>query len=126
MLPALARELRDHRSRQASLDLRRVHADALVFVTSRGKPQSRRNALRALHAAGDKASLNGDGREPIGLHDLRHSYVANLLESGGSLAEAASLARHANARVTATVYAGLTESGRAAAAGKLAAAGFGR
>ncbi|TML65772.1 MAG: phage integrase family protein [Actinobacteria bacterium] len=106
--------------------MRRVHADALVFVTSRGKPQSRRNALRALHAAGDAAGLNGDGREPVGLHDLRHSYVANLLESGGSLAEAASLARHANARVTATIHAGLTEDGRAAATARLTATGFGR
>ena len=43
------------RSRLASKDLRRVHADALVFSTSRGKPQSRRNALRAVHAAGDAA-----------------------------------------------------------------------
>ena len=41
LLPALARELREHRSRLASKDLRRVHADALVFATSRGKPQSR-------------------------------------------------------------------------------------
>jgi hypothetical protein len=34
LLPALARELREHRSRIASKDLRRVHADALVFTTS--------------------------------------------------------------------------------------------
>lgn len=96
-----------------------------MFQTARGRPQSRRNALRALHTAGDSLGLNGDGREPVGLHDLRHSFVAALLASGGSLAEAAALARHANARVTATVYAGLTEDGRAAAAGKLTAAGFG-
>ena len=52
LLPALARELRDHRARLAGRDLRLVHADALVFTTSRGRPQSRRNALRAVHAAG--------------------------------------------------------------------------
>ena len=111
LLPALVRELRGHRSRQANKDLRRVHADALVFTTARGKPQSRRNALRAVHTAGDAAGLNGDGREPVGLHDLRHSFVA--------------LARHANARVTAQVYAGLSDSGRAAAAAKLREVGFG-
>lgn len=85
----------------------------MIFTTTRGKPQSRRNALRAVHAAGDAAGLNGDGRGPVGLHDLRHSFVA------------IALARHANARVTAQVYAGLSESGRAAATAKLGEAGFG-
>lgn len=126
MLPALARELREHRSRLAGVDLRRVHADALVFQTSRGRPQSRRNALRAVHAAGDAAGLNGDGRQPVGLHDLRHSFVALALASNVSLAEVAALARHANAKVTAAVYAGLSDGGREVAAAKLVEAGFGR
>jgi integrase len=126
MLPALARELREHRSRQAFVDLRRVHADALVFTTSRGKPQSRRNALRAVHAAGDKNGLNDNGRQPVGLHDLRHSFVALALASNVSLAEVAALARHANAKVTAAVYAGLADGGREVAAAKLVEAGFGR
>lgn len=126
MLPALARELREHRVRQAGRDLWLVHADALVFTTARGKPQSRRNALRAVHAAGDAAGLNGDGHEPVGLHDLRHSYVALALDAGASLAETAALARHANAKVTAAVYAGLADDGRERAAAKLVEAGFGR
>jgi integrase len=126
LLPALVRELREHRSRQASRDLRLVHSDALVFVTSRGKPQSRRNALRAVHAAGDTLGLNGESREPVGLHDLRHSYVALALDAGASLAEVAALARHANAKVTAAVYAGLADGGREKAAAKLVEAGFGR
>jgi hypothetical protein len=79
MLPALERELRAHRSRQASPDLRFVHRDALVFCTTRGRPQSRRNALRAVQHAGDAVGLNGEGRETIGLHDLRHSFVAIAL-----------------------------------------------
>jgi len=126
LLPALARQLREHRSRQAARNLRLVHADELVFSTSRGKPQSRRNALRAVHAAGDAAGLNGDGREPVGLHDLRHSFVGLALAAGASLAETAALARHANARVTAQVYAGLADDGRETAAAKLVKAGFGR
>lgn len=48
--------------------------------------------------------LNGDGREPVGLHDLRHSLAAMGLEAGMSVAEVASVLRHANARVTAQVY----------------------
>lgn len=125
LLPALARELQAHRSRQAGRDLRRVHADALVFTTGRGKPQGRRNALRAVHAAGDAAGLN-DGREPVGLHDLRHSFVGLALAAGATLAETAALARHANARVTAQVYAGLADDGRETATAKLVEAGFGR
>ena len=119
-------ELREYRARQAGRDLRFVHADALVFTTARGKPQSRRNVLRAVHAAGDAVGLNAGGRQPVGLHDLRHFYVALALAAGLSLAETAALARHANARVTAQVYAGLAADGREAAAEKLLEAGFGR
>lgn len=36
LLPALARELRSHRSELSGRDLRRVHPDALVFTTARG------------------------------------------------------------------------------------------
>jgi integrase len=82
--------------------------------------------LRAVHSAGDAAGLNGGGRQPVGLHDLRHSFVALALEAGVSMPEAAALARHANARVTAQVYAGLSDSGREAASAKLVEAGFGR
>ena len=125
MLPRLARVLREHRSKQAGRDLRRIHADALVFQTTRGKPQSRRNALRAVYTAGDAAGLNTEDRKPVGLHDLRHSFVAAALAGGASLPEAAMLARHANPAVTAVVYAGLTDVGREAAAAKLTASGFG-
>jgi hypothetical protein len=41
--------------------------------------------------------------EAVGLHDLRHSYVSLALDSGPTLAEAAVLARHANAGVTGTM-----------------------
>ena len=125
MLPALERELRAHRVRQASVDLRLVHRDALIFTTASGQPQSRRNALRALHAAGDTAGLNGDDVEPVGLHDLRHSLVALVLDSGRSLAEAAVLARHANAKVTGQIYAGISEKAKAKIASKLVDAGIG-
>ena len=96
-----------------------------MFSTFRGEPQSRRNALRAVHLAGDKAGLNPEGAEKVGLHDLRHSLVALSLASGLSLAEAAVLARHAKAKVTGQVYAGVSESGRAGIADKLLAAGIG-
>jgi integrase len=125
LLPALARELRSHRSRQAGRDLRRVRASELVFQTSRGKPQSRRNALRAVHRAGDKAGLNGDGVEPVGLHDLRHSFVALALDGRLTLPEVAVLARHANARVTGQLYAGVSEKTKGELAAKLLDVGIG-
>ena len=100
--PALERELRAHRSRQAEIGLRLVRASSLVFTTQHGKPQSRRNALRALHNAGEAAGLHGEnlfsrsvcticwalaGRERARLErDVRRSSRA--------------LARHANAKVT--------------------------
>jgi integrase len=122
VLPALAAELRAHRSRVAGKALSRVQPDALVFTTSQGKPHGRRNVLRAVYAAGDTAGLNGDDREPVGVHDLRHSFVAIALAAGLTLPEAAALARHANPRVTATVYAGLTDQGREQLGARLAAA----
>jgi integrase len=78
--------------------------------------------LRAVYAAGDAAGLNGDGRERVGVHDLRHSFVGLTLAAGLTLPEAAALARHANPRVTATVYAGLTGEDREQLGAKLAAA----
>jgi integrase len=126
MLPVLRRELVAHRDRQAGRNLQLLRPDALAFATSRGKPQSRRNALRAIHKAGDNAGLNPDGAERVGLHDLRHSLVALSLERGATVAEVAEIARHANPKVTMTLYAGLTKDGSGKAAAKLLESGFGK
>jgi integrase len=122
LLPALAAELRRHRSRVGGQSLARVRPDAFVFTTSRGRPHGPRNVLRAVYAAGDTAGLNGQGRERVGVHDLRHSFVAVALAAGLTLPEAAALARHANPRVTAAVYAGLTDAARAGLGARLAEA----
>jgi len=112
LLPKLAAELRAHCSRFAGQALARVQPDALVFTTLRGRPHGRRNVLRAVYAAGNAAGLNGEGRERVGVHDLRHSFVAVALEAGLTLPEAAALARHANPRVTATMDARLSDPAR--------------
>jgi integrase len=75
-----------------------------------------------VYAAGDAAGFNGAGRERVGVHDLRHSFVTVALAAGLTLPETAALARHANPRVTATVYAGLTDAARVGLGSKLAAA----
>jgi integrase len=125
LVPALERELRAHRTRLAQTDVRRVSPDALVFTTSKGRPQSGRNVLRAIHTAGDACGLNSDGRKRVGAHDLRHSFVAQAFEHNLTLPEVSALARHATAHVTAQVYAGLTDKARAQSAEKLVASGFG-
>lgn len=122
LLPRLASELREHRSRVASQSLARVKPDAFVFTTATGRPHNRRNVLRAVRAAADAAGLNGDGRPPVGVHDLRHSFVAIALAAGLTLPEVAAAARHANPRVTATVYAGLTDAARQGLPARLRAA----
>jgi integrase len=126
LLPVLQRELVEHRARQAGWNLQWVRADALVFSTMRCKPQSRRNVLRAVHLAGDSLGLNGEGLEPVGLHDLRHSFVAVAFEQGLPVPGIAALARHANPKVTLGMYAGLTDEGRGQAIAQLTEGGFGR
>jgi integrase len=125
LLPVLERELKAHRSRQASRNLRGLFPEVLVFTTARGRPHAHRNVLRAVRIAGDTAGLNGQGREPVGLHDLRHSFVAIALASGVTLPEAAMLARHASPAVTLAIYAGVTGNAREVAVDKLTKAGFG-
>ena len=60
----------------------------------------------------------------LGLHDLRHTLIGLAFEHGLTLPEASVLARHANPRVTAQVYAGLSEKGERVVE-KLAESGFG-
>ncbi len=58
-----------------------MHRDALVFVARLDKPRNRRSAANAIRVAGDAARLNSDGRQPIGMHDLRRSFAAIVLET---------------------------------------------
>ncbi len=109
LLPVLAEVLRGHRQAQAEIGLHRIQPNALVFQTLNGRPQSRRNLLRAINVASKSAGLwsEEDGREPVGAHDLRHSLAAYAFGAGLTLPEVSRLLRHANTQVTATVYADL-------------------
>jgi integrase len=121
LLLRLAEELRQHRVRAAARGFDRVGPDELVFQTRSGRPVSRRNVLRAVHAAGRAAGLNPEGVEQVGCHDLRHSLAANALSLGLSITETSRLLRHSSPQVTSTVYAGITGDGVAALREKLAA-----
>jgi integrase len=121
LLPVVMTALKAHRRAQAAKGLQLIAPDALVFVTETGRPQNRRNVLRAVHRAGDRLGLNGDGRTPVTVHSLRHSFVTNAIGLGLTIPEAAMLARHDPA-TTAAVYANVAETQRRQAAAKLAAA----
>jgi integrase len=121
LLPPLADELRAHRERQAGKGFERIRPDALVFQSRSGKPQHRRNALRAVQSAADAAGLNGEGREPVGCHDLRHSCAAFAFSLGMTPVEVARLLRHSDPAITLTIYAGLDDASIAGLGAKLVA-----
>jgi integrase len=110
LLPALAAELRAHRERQGARSFATIRSEALVFQTVNGRPLHRRNVLRAVQTAADKAGLNGEDREPVGCHDLRHSSAAFAFSIGMTPVEVARLLRHSDPAVTLTTYAGLDDA----------------
>jgi integrase len=124
LLPALGRELRAHRVRASAKGLPFVQPNALVFQTRNGKSPGRRNILRAVQTAAKAVGLNPKGAQPVGLHDLRHS-AAGLAFESLALNEVSRLLRHANPRVTTTVYGGINDDAAQAIGEKLANAGFG-
>jgi integrase len=126
LLAPLAAILKEHRARMAKRGLQLVAPDALLFVTGTGRSPGRRNALRALQVAAVKAGVATDDTQPLGLHDLRHSLAANSFALGLNEVEVALLLRHSSPRTTMAVYAGMTDDGVAALAGKLAALGGAR
>ena len=72
------------------------------------------------------AAAEGPGAEPVGLHDVRHSFVAVAFEQGLPVPGIAALARHASPKVTLGMYAGLTGAGREKAVAQRTEGGFGR
>jgi integrase len=94
--------LRAHRARATSSALVGISAvapDALVFQTRTGRPQSRRNVLRAWQDA-----LHQVGIDDAGLHTLRHSFISRLEERGVSVAITAELVGHTRITTTQAVY----------------------
>jgi integrase len=106
MTGALVAELRSHRVRHPGV------GEALVFTTVSGRAHSRHNAGRAIRVAGDAAGLNPAGAKKVSPHDLRHSCAGLLLAAGVPAPKVAAILRHADARITMLVYAGLVESQR--------------
>jgi integrase len=119
---ALSPKLERFLGRNARMQARWSAADDYVFSASRLRPKQYRNVRRALATAAKEAGLDG-----VRAHDLRHSYVSNLL-AHGDLATVSRAAGHANVLVTAKLYAhalGTPEEQAERAALAAAAAGLG-
>jgi integrase len=114
-LPApLAAELRAHRDREARRGFDRIGAEALVFATRTGRPQSKRNALRALQVSAERLGIEGQDGQPLGLHDLRHSTAGLLREAGLPDESIALVLRHANSKVTSIMYGSRSDEAKVA------------
>jgi integrase len=123
MHPTLAIALEAHRKRQASFGFERIQPNSLIFQTRTGLSPGRRNALRAIQKAAERAGLVNEGQEPVGLHDLRHSLAANAYALRLTDVEVMRVLRHANVQVTRTVYSGITDEAVAQLGTKLKALG---
>lgn len=96
--------------------------DDFVFYGSRHRPKDYGNLRRALAVAAREAGLG-----KVRAHDLRHSFVSNLLPDG-DLATISRAAGHANPHITAKLYShalGSPEEQAQRAALAAAAAGLG-
>jgi integrase len=107
LLPRLEAELRTQRERLARRGFQYVAPKALVFSTLTRRSPGRTNALRAITNAAKRAGLSPEGTQPVGVHDLRHSFAAYAFGLGLTPVQVARMMRHANPQVTLTVYAGL-------------------
>jgi integrase len=117
MPPALVRELR---ALQGGGNVVRMGA-ALLFPTLK-----RRGVHQAVERAAKRAGITpAPGRECIGAHDLRHTYISNAVQAGLPLPVVAKLAGRRDIRMLSERYAGVVGEDLSSYVAKLAASGFG-
>ena len=77
-----------------------------VFATGLGTPLGYRNVeRRGLTRAAKKAGLDGEGRQPLRLHDLRHTFASHLIvDIGLDVAQVSRILGHARPSVTLDTY----------------------
>jgi integrase len=79
--------------------------DDYCFATETGAPKYYRNvSARGLDRAADRASLNGQGRQKLSLHDLRHTAITHLIRQGADVGQVARFAGHAKPSMTLDKY----------------------
>ena len=98
--PELTKMLREHRLASSfSSD------DDFVFTTSTGAPLYYRNvSSRGLDKAAARAGLNGNGRQKLSMHDLRHSAITHLIRAGADVGQVARFADHSRPSMTLDRY----------------------
>ena len=83
-----------------------VQNDSFVFCSSVGTPLLYANVVRrGLSRAAEAAGLNPERSEPLGFHDLRHTFASHLIRQGLDPVRAAKQLGHARASVTLDIYA---------------------
>jgi integrase len=87
---------------------------ALVFATELGTPLEPRNVLRRFTTLAARAGLTG-----VGIHTLRHTAAARLLEMGEDTRVVSDILGHSSTAITADVYQHVEDRMRARAASKL-------
>ena len=95
---ALVPKLEPYLGREGRMAARWLADDDFVFSACRHRPQDYGNLRRALAVAAKHAGLG-----KVRAHDLRHSFVSNLLPHG-DLATISRAAGHANPHITAKLY----------------------
>jgi integrase len=88
--------LREHRERMREDGHDVEHG--LVFVTKNGRPQSRRNVLRAWQAALEKIGVEAT------LHSLRHSFISAHAEANTPVVHVSEYVGHSRITTTQTHY----------------------
>jgi integrase len=104
-IPGRLREiLLRHKEDRFALGL--AAADDYVNGTATGAPIRYDNLrTRGLQAAAKKASLIGDGKKPLRLHDLRHGYGSMLIRAGDDIGNVSRRLGHASPSITLSIYA---------------------
>ena len=77
-----------------------------MFSTTLGTPQGYRNIeRRGLRRAAEQAELNGQGRQPLRLHDLRHTFASHLIiDLRLDVAQVSRILGHARPSITLDTY----------------------
>ena len=95
-----------------------VANDGLVFTTSKGKPLGVHNVIKSFKELLRVAGL----ARTLRIHDLRHTAGSTMLASGVPLTTVSKILGHANAAITARIYAHALAKGDSAAVATLAGA----
>src|SRR5262249_45220162 len=104
LLPRLEKILRAHRATAFSRG--RAKPEDLVFQTESDGPYYYRNlSSRGLDKAANRAGLNPAGKQKLSMHDLRHSYISQLIASGLDVVTVQRQAGHAKPSITLDRYA---------------------